>query len=122
MNSDSTLLGRAAAPPPALGGETPGTMGAPPLSLTTAATATIPVVVALSDTARRVAAVIARRARAAGLTDANYFAEIIAGRAPRITRAEAASEPLPTPMTAARLGAGLDGAKTDADNAATTLH
>jgi hypothetical protein len=48
------------------------------------------------DTAARVAAVIARRACAAGLSDVAYFGEIVAGRAPRITRAEVAREPLPT--------------------------
>jgi len=42
-----------------------------------------------------VLAVIRRRAHLIGMTDEKYFREIIAGRAPRITRAEAAREPLP---------------------------
>ena len=37
----------------------------------------------------RVAAVITRKAKVAGMSDAAYFREIIGGRAPRITRAEA---------------------------------
>ena len=41
-----------------------------------------------------VRAVIARRAVAAGISDFDYFREIIAGRAPRVTRLEAAREPL----------------------------
>ena len=40
----------------------------------------------------RVAAIIARRAHAAGLTEATYFRQIIAGRAPRITRSEVRDE------------------------------
>ena len=85
MSSDSTLIGRAAARTAAA----PSVTGA--ARSPAAATA-----VDRSDTAARVAALITRRARVAGLSDAAYFAEIIAGRAPRITRAEAASEPLPS--------------------------
>ena len=48
-----------------------------------------------SRLSRGVRAVITRRALAVGLCDADYFREIIAGRAPRITRLEAAREPLP---------------------------
>jgi len=36
--------------------------------------------------------VIARKAKAAGLSDAAYFREILGGRAPRITHAEARSD------------------------------
>ena len=43
------------------------------------------------DMANRVAAVITRKAKIAGLTDVAYFREIMAGRVPRITRAEAAA-------------------------------
>jgi hypothetical protein len=50
---------------------------------------------ARSKLSNGVRAVIARRAIAAGLCDADYFREIIAGRMPRITRLEAAREPLP---------------------------
>lgn len=82
MSSDSTLVGRAATAAASLA-DAPR----PPAGAT---------IVGHSDTAARVAAVIARRARVAGLSDAAYFAEIIAGRAPRITRAEAASEPMPS--------------------------
>jgi hypothetical protein len=39
----------------------------------------------------RVAAVITRKAKVAGMSDAAYFREIIGGRAPRITRAETRS-------------------------------
>ena len=88
MHSDSTLIGRAAAAV-AAAAAADERAARPPL----AAAATV---VDRSDTAARVAAVIARRARVAGLSDAAYFREIIAGRAPRITRSEAASEPLPT--------------------------
>ena len=45
----------------------------------------------LSDGVR---AVIARRAVIAGMSEVDYFREIIAGRAPRVTRLEAAREPL----------------------------
>jgi hypothetical protein len=38
---------------------------------------------------RQVSAVIARRAALAGMSPQSYFNEIIAGNAPRITRAEA---------------------------------
>ena len=48
-----------------------------------------------SEISQRVLAVIRRRAQLIGMTDEKYFREIIAGRAPRITRAEAAREPLP---------------------------
>ena len=48
-----------------------------------------------SRTSMKVRAIIARRAVAAGLSELNYFREIIAGRAPRITRLEAAREPMP---------------------------
>jgi hypothetical protein len=43
-------------------------------------------------TRKQVAAIIKRRAALAGMADAVYFREIIDGRAPRITRAEAALE------------------------------
>ena len=49
---------------------------------------------ARSRLSNAVRAVIARRAMAAGICDADYFREIIAGRVPRITRLEAAREPL----------------------------
>ena len=45
------------------------------------------------ETAARVAALINRKAKVAGLSDAAYFREIIAGRVPRITRAEAGMGP-----------------------------
>ena len=57
------------------------------------------VVAARSRLSSGVRAVITRRATAAGMCDVNYFREIIAGRAPRITRLEAAREPLPLPST-----------------------
>ena len=43
----------------------------------------------------RVRAIIARRAVAAGLSDADYFREIIEGRAPRITKVDVVREPAP---------------------------
>ena len=43
----------------------------------------------------RVKAIIARRAVAVGLSDLDYFREIIAGRAPRITKVEVVREPAP---------------------------
>jgi hypothetical protein len=43
---------------------------------------------------RQVARIIARRAAAAGMSSASYFNEIVAGKAPRITRAEADLEPV----------------------------
>jgi len=49
----------------------------------------------IDKTSRKVRAIITRRATAAGLSDIAYFREIIAGRAPRITRLEAAREPTP---------------------------
>ena len=110
MNSDSTFIGHVATSAAAAAS---ARTGAPPQ------VAAVPVVVVRSDTAARVAAVITRRARVAGLTDADYFAEIMAGRAPRITRAEAASEVLPT--NPPRRGARGDGAKVAADDTA-TLH
>ena len=79
MNSDSTLAGDAAA----------AARAARSLAATTKDR---------NEAAARVAAVISRRARVAGLSDAAYFGEIIAGRAPRVTRAEAALEPLPRPQ------------------------
>jgi hypothetical protein len=42
------------------------------------------------DLADRVAGVITRKAKIAGISDVAYFREIMAGRVPRITRAEAA--------------------------------
>ena len=45
-----------------------------------------------SELAERVAAVITRKAKVAGMSDAAYFREIMSGRAPRITRAEAQRE------------------------------
>ena len=45
-------------------------------------------------TSRQVSAIIARRAAAAGLSPGSYFNEILAGHAPRITRAEADLEPM----------------------------
>jgi hypothetical protein len=44
------------------------------------------------ELSRGVRAVIVRRAKAIGLSDVAYFHEIIAGRAPRITRLEASRE------------------------------
>jgi hypothetical protein len=41
------------------------------------------------ELSKRVAAVITRKAKDAGLSDAAYFREIMDGRAPRITQAEA---------------------------------
>jgi hypothetical protein len=41
------------------------------------------------DDAIRVAGVIARKAKTAGMSDDAYVGEIFAGRVPRITRAEA---------------------------------
>ena len=43
---------------------------------------------------RQVSAIIARRAAVAGMSSKSYFSEIIAGNAPRITRAEADLEPM----------------------------
>jgi hypothetical protein len=43
----------------------------------------------------RVGAIISRRAVAAGLSDGDYFREIIAGRAPRITKVDVVREPPP---------------------------
>jgi hypothetical protein len=48
-----------------------------------------------SELSKRVRAIIVHRATAAGLSDIAYFREIIAGRAPRITRQEAARDPTP---------------------------
>ena len=42
-----------------------------------------------SPIADRVAAVITRKARQAGMSDAAYFRQIMDGKAPRITAAEA---------------------------------
>ena len=53
-----------------------------------------PTSVTRSRLSNGVRAVIARRAVAAGISDVQYFHEIIAGRAPRVTRLEAAREPL----------------------------
>ena len=50
---------------------------------------------ARSELSKRVRAIIVRRAKAAGLSDVDYFREIIAGRAPRVTRLEASREPTP---------------------------
>jgi len=47
-----------------------------------------------AQVSRQVSAIIARRAAAAGMSSINYFNEIIAGNAPRITRAEADREPM----------------------------
>jgi hypothetical protein len=47
-----------------------------------------------AQVSRQVAGIIARRASAAGMSSAKYFREIIAGRAPRISRAEADREPV----------------------------
>jgi hypothetical protein len=44
----------------------------------------------------RVGAIISRRASAAGITDAAYFREILAGTMPRVTFAEAVDEPSPS--------------------------
>jgi hypothetical protein len=49
---------------------------------------------ARARTSRQVSAIIARRAAAAGLSPGSYFNEILAGHAPRITRAEADLEPM----------------------------
>ena len=46
-----------------------------------------------AQVARQVSAIIARRAAVAGMSSKSYFKEIIAGNAPRITRAEADLEP-----------------------------
>jgi len=48
-----------------------------------------------SELSKRVRAIIVRRAKVAGLSDVAYFHEIIAGRAPRITRQEASGETTP---------------------------
>ena len=77
MDSDSTLLGFATA----AAGKGKRECGSSGVNRT--------------DTAARVAAIIARRAGEAGLSNIAYFTEILSGRAPRITRAEAAREPVP---------------------------
>ena len=47
-----------------------------------------------AQVSRQVLAIIARRAAVAGMSSESYFKEIIAGNAPRITRAEADLEPM----------------------------
>ena len=47
-----------------------------------------------AQVSRQVSAILTRRAAAAGMSPGIYFNEIIAGNAPRITRAEADLEPL----------------------------
>ena len=49
---------------------------------------------ARAQLSRQVSAIIARRAAVAGMSSKSYFSEIIAGNAPRITRAEADLEPM----------------------------
>jgi hypothetical protein len=47
-----------------------------------------------AQVSRQVSAIITRRAAAAGMSSRSYFTQIIAGNAPRITRAEADLEPV----------------------------
>ena len=47
-----------------------------------------------AQVSRQVSAIINRRAAVAGMSPESYFNEIVAGKAPRITRAEADLEPM----------------------------
>jgi hypothetical protein len=47
-----------------------------------------------AQVSRQVSAIINRRAAASGMSSINYFNEILAGNAPRITRAEADLKPI----------------------------
>ena len=74
-------------PPQDSGGETraPANRRRPSLAPTRATRAQV---------SRQVSAIITRRAAAAGMSPESYFNEIVAGKAPRITRAEADLEPM----------------------------